>query len=370
VPRIDLIAEAERQMVICNACRYCEGYCAVFPAMELRTTFNASDLVYLANLCHDCRACLYACQYAPPHAFNVNVPQVLADIRTDTYADYTWPAIFAGIRSSMLATTLLVLACLVSLGGFVFSLGGKDVFVTPETGEGAFYRVVPYMAMVAPAIVILGYAVVVFCFGIVRFWRDTSSGSRGGLTLTTLLQALRDAFALRYMKGGGDGCNYPDERFSKSRRVFHHLTYYGFLLDLAATTIAAYYEHFLGWTAPYPLLSWPVVLGTVGGVMLLIGTSGLLWLKAKSDRQAAGRLMFRMDVIFLVMLNLTALSGLILLVMRETSAMAGLLILHLAIVAGLFLTLPYGKFAHAVYRTGALVRNAVEQAAPRRQSAH
>ena len=28
-----------RQMSICNACRYCEGYCAVFPAMELRRTF-------------------------------------------------------------------------------------------------------------------------------------------------------------------------------------------------------------------------------------------------------------------------------------------------------------------------------------------
>jgi citrate/tricarballylate utilization protein len=23
--------EARRQMEICNACRYCEGYCAVFP---------------------------------------------------------------------------------------------------------------------------------------------------------------------------------------------------------------------------------------------------------------------------------------------------------------------------------------------------
>ena len=27
-------AEADRQLTICNACRYCEGYCAVFPALE------------------------------------------------------------------------------------------------------------------------------------------------------------------------------------------------------------------------------------------------------------------------------------------------------------------------------------------------
>ena len=31
-------------MTICNACRYCEGLCAVFPAMEMRRTFAAGDL--------------------------------------------------------------------------------------------------------------------------------------------------------------------------------------------------------------------------------------------------------------------------------------------------------------------------------------
>ena len=31
--------EAARQMSVCNACRYCEGLCAVFPAMELRRDF-------------------------------------------------------------------------------------------------------------------------------------------------------------------------------------------------------------------------------------------------------------------------------------------------------------------------------------------
>ena len=38
--------EAARQLVICNACRYCEGYCAVFPAMELRTSFSPGDVLY------------------------------------------------------------------------------------------------------------------------------------------------------------------------------------------------------------------------------------------------------------------------------------------------------------------------------------
>jgi citrate/tricarballylate utilization protein len=41
-------AELARQMQICNACRYCEGFCAVFPAMTLRLQFdNKADLNYL-----------------------------------------------------------------------------------------------------------------------------------------------------------------------------------------------------------------------------------------------------------------------------------------------------------------------------------
>ena len=50
-------AEGDRIMQICNACRYCEGFCAVFPAMARRLTFSETDISYLANLCHNCGAC-------------------------------------------------------------------------------------------------------------------------------------------------------------------------------------------------------------------------------------------------------------------------------------------------------------------------
>src|SRR6218665_2344553 len=83
--------EVARQMQICNACRYCEGFCAVFPAMTRRLEFGKDDIHFLANLCHDCGACLHACQYAPPHEFAINVPRAMARVRVQTYADYAWP---------------------------------------------------------------------------------------------------------------------------------------------------------------------------------------------------------------------------------------------------------------------------------------
>jgi citrate/tricarballylate utilization protein len=228
-------------------------------------------------------------------------------------------------------------------------------------GEGAFYRVVPFVAMTLPPSLIALYGLAVFIAGAVRFWRETQGSLSDVVDLAALWRATKDAFGLAYMKGGGDGCNYPGESFSRSRMWFHHLVFYGFLLDFAATSVAACYDHFLGWLAPYPYLSWPVVLGRTGGVGLLVGTSGLLCLKSQSDRVPGAAPMRSIDLAFLWLLFLTSLTGMLLLVLRETAAMGTLLVIHLGVVAGLFITAPYGKFAHVVYRYAALVRYAIEQ---------
>jgi citrate/tricarballylate utilization protein len=124
--------------------------------------------------------------------------------------------------------------------------------------------------------------------------------------------------------------------------------------------VAAIYHNLLGKDAPYDYLSIPVVTGTVGGVLIVIGGVGLMWLKRQSDKDPAHEPMLAMDYAFLVLLLLTSLSGLALLVLRETAAAGTLLTVHLGIVAALFLALPYGKFAHVVYRYAALIRYHIE----------
>ena len=180
------------------------------------------------------------------------------------------------------------------------------------------------------------------------------------LNRRALARAVSDAFTLRYLDGDGHGCAYPGEVPSRIRQRYHHLTFYGFLLCGAATTAAAFYHHVLGWEAPYALVSVPVVLGTVGGAGLLIGPAGLLWIKMSRNPNLNSPTEAGMDVAFLVMLLLTSISGFLLLAWRESSAMGTWLALHLGWVAGLFLTLPYGKFVHGIYRSLALLRNAIE----------
>ena len=361
-----LLQQGEWFMRICNACRYCEGYCAVFPALERRLTFTESDLNYLANLCHHCGSCYDACQYAPPHEFALNFPKALTEIRGATYRKYAWPGFLAGLyHRNGLAVGVIAAA---SLAVFLFAVyvlvGPSVVFSAHSVAAGAFYAVVSHHAMVYTFGAVSLCVVTAFAVGLMRFWRDTGEPYGALLHPTALGRAANDILRLTNLDGGGEGCIYPEELPSLARRAFHHLTFYGFLFCFAATTVAAIYHYVFDWPAPYAFASAPVALGTVGGIGLLIGPMGQLWLKWKRDPVLSDPEQGGMDVGFLALLFLSSLTGLLLLLLRETPAMGLLLVAHLGAVLGLFLTMPYGKFAHAVYRSAALVRFAIEEARP------
>jgi citrate/tricarballylate utilization protein len=361
-----LLEQGEFFMRVCNACRYCEGYCAVFPALERRLTFGEGDLAYLANLCHNCGSCYDACQYAPPHEFDLNFPRALAVLRRQTYRKYAWPGFLAGLYERNGLAVGLVLAA--SLALFILAVtlaaGSSAMFSAHPDARGSFYAVLPHAAMVVPFSLVSLAVLAAFAVGLARFWRDTGERFGALLDLRAWARAAGDVARLTNLDGGGEGCVEPDRPPSGARRRFHHATFYGFLLCFASTTTAAVYHYVFGWHAPYALASLPVVLGTVGGVGLLVGPAGQLWLRSRRSPQMSDPAQGGMDVAFIVLLLLTSATGLLLLALRETAAMGTLLAVHLGGVLALFLTMPYGKFAHAVYRGAALLRFAIEDARP------
>ena len=357
-----ILEEADRLMTVCNSCRYCEGLCAVFPAMEMRRAFSDGDLNYLANLCHACGACYVDCQFSPPHEFNVNVPQTLAIARAESYAAYAWPRAFAGAFARNGVVISLIAA--LSVAAFIFGFAAahdRQVLFGIHTGAGAFYRLMPHNAMAALFAAAFVYAIVALVMGVRAFWRDI--GEPVGMTTDakSLWQAFRDAGELRYLDGGGVGCFNQGERPDDRRKLFHHLTFYGFMLCFAATCVATLYHYLLAREAPYAWWDLPVVLGTLGGIGLLIGPAGLLAAKWRRDPVLVDTQRYGMDAAFTMMLLLASLTGLALLIWRATPAMGPLLALHLGVVFALFITMPYGKFVHGIYRTVALVRYARER---------
>ena len=215
------------------------------------------------------------------------------------------------------------------------------------------------VAMFAPIFV---FAVFALGIGVRRFWIDISPGRASA---EAAAEAAKNALALTYLDGGhGQGCNEADDGYTLVRRRFHHVTFYGFMLCFASTCVATLYHYLLGLHAPYALTSLPVLLGTLGGIGLVVGPAGLLWLNLHRHPMRGDAAQKPMDRGFIALLLLTSATGLALLAWRDTGAMALLLATHLGVVMALFLALPYGKFAHGVFRSAALLKWAIEKRRP------
>jgi citrate/tricarballylate utilization protein len=354
-------AEVSRVMQICNACRYCEGFCAVFPAMTRRLEFGKSDIHYLANLCHNCGACLHACQYAPPHEFAVNVPRAMAKVRRETYAEYAWPAPLGALYKRNGLTLAVALAAALAL---FLALGAALQGSLWGAVGGSFYAIFPHNLLVGMFAPVFLFAILALAVGVVNFWKQEAPGRASGEALG---EAAGNVLRLKYLDGGhGEGCNNADDAFTQWRRRFHHLTFYGFMLCFAATSVATIYHYVMGWAAPYPLISLPKLLGTTGGVSLVVGTVGLFWLNLRRHPLQQDPDQQPMDRGFIALLFLTAASGMALMLSKGTAALPLTLCIHLGSVMALFATLPYGKFAHGVYRTAALLKWAIERRQPNR----
>ena len=366
--------EIARVMQICNACRYCEGFCAVFPAMTRRLDFGKADTHYLANLCHNCGSCLYACQYAPPHEFAVNVPQAMARVRVRTYQEYAWPASFGRLYERAGLTVALALAGGLAL--FLVLAVAMNGRLIHEPLAGNFYAIFPHNFLAALFSVVFLFAIVALGIGVTKFWREVSPSKSGDARdiasiaearMPATAEAVSDVARMRYLGGGhGEGCNDGDDQFTLWRRRFHQSTLYGFVLCFAATSVATLYHYLFDFHAPYPITSAPVVLGSLGGIGLVVGPLGLLRLNLKRDASRTDTSQNAMDRGFIMLLFLVSATGFALLVLRDTRLMALWLAIHLGTVMALFLTMPYGKFAHGIFRSAALLKFNIEKRMPNR----
>jgi citrate/tricarballylate utilization protein len=213
--------------------------------MELRRTFTNADLTYLANLCHNCSGCYYACQYAPPHEFALNIPQTFAQVRNESYAFYAWPKPLARLFERNGVVLGIVVAFSVA---FVILLTSSwrshYILYERHTGPGSFYQIISILTMTSVAMLAFGFSMLVMSIGFIRFWRDTGGKPEEHVTPEPLFQAASDILTLKNLGGGGEGCNDQNQSLSTMRRNYHHFLFYGFTLCTASTIVAGIYEHF------------------------------------------------------------------------------------------------------------------------------
>lgn len=352
--RIALLDEGARVATICNACRYCEGHCAVFPALERRTVFAETDLDRLAQLCHQCGACYAHCQYAAPHEFDVNVPVVMAKLRLSGYAKFARPTLLGqAFEHGLWFSVVSFVALLLFFVGGAIGINGADSLI--RLYPQGFYDFMPHVLMAGIFAVLALFVICVWVSSLSAYWRQLELPAFWHIQPATYWQALLSGMMLKNLDGGHErGCYEVSDEPSQWRRRSHHLVMYGFLLCFAATLTGTIYHYGFQYPAPYPWLSLPKLFGTVGGLMLITGCTGLGFANVRIRREIEvddGGLGHGL----LVLLFFTGLTGLMLPLLRDSVWMALMLCTHLASVAALFLNFACGKFVHGLYRLVALV---------------
>ncbi|MFK7858222.1 MAG: tricarballylate utilization 4Fe-4S protein TcuB [Granulosicoccus sp.] len=342
-------SEAVRQLGICNSFRYCEGYCGAFQALTRYREFDEPTVSHLANLCHNCRGCYYACQYTEPHEFALNIPALLANIRASNWEQHVKPQWLSRVMQKHIWPYVILTLIFVLL----FTL----VVAVPWASSEPFYASISHNVMVLVFAPLFIVPLASLALGVRSFWRSIGAST---LALQDLKEALMSAATMRQLNGGqGQGCNYEsDDLFTSWRRWAHQATMYGFLLCFASTSTATLYHYFLGLEAPYPLTSLPKLLGVSGGVLLSLGTAALAYLKSRANPELGSTARTASEYVFIVLLFLVSTTGLLLYGFSGTSLASASLIIHLSVVATFFIAIPYSKMAHGFFRLAALIREA------------
>jgi citrate/tricarballylate utilization protein len=349
--------DARFSLNICNACRYCENICPVFKAIELRRVFTENDIIYLSNLCHDCRGCYYACQYAPPHAFDINLPKTFGILRLETYKKY---------KNSNFSKKIIenphLFSTVIFLISFLFYTISSIIYTGKVSLKGlfeqniSFYGILPENFLIITMLIPFTISLAIYTKNLIDYCTYIEIKKGDFFKLSNHIRSLKSVILLEFLDGGRYGCNYPNEEYSFSRKIYHQFVLYGFTAMLIATAIAAFMGHILKIKPPYNFTSLPVIFGTVGGVLVLLGLIGIIYLRTKMDRIPYSENINSMDINFIIILLMAVLTGFLVLIFRSTIFMPILLIIHLSVVITFFIMLPFSKLQHAVFRYASIFK--------------
>ena len=343
-----LLDEAVRQYLICDSCRLCNAdLCPVFGTIEAGPRaepplISTKDVIFYANVCYDHRDCYYACPYVPPHEFNVDIPKLNREIRLNIYSELTF-----NLLKSIWGRIVLVLLFIPVIVMWV--LEAPHVFITYPI---SFYNVMPKIDIVISGLVVLVYLIVLAIYMILRY--NSMIGPVYRPKLSTLFGTIKDILVHNWFPD----MHYPSWYWSDTRFIYHILIFYGFTLDLIATIIGAIYEDVLHIPSPFPITNPAVITGAIGGVMIIIGAIIALYARYVSIKEQKFVQVGTIDMIFVITLLLTALTGLLVLSFRLINmimAMNIMLLVHLTFIYALFVIMPLtSTMPHIVLRAYSL----------------
>ncbi|MFC1970914.1 quinone-interacting membrane-bound oxidoreductase complex subunit QmoC [Chloroflexota bacterium] len=339
----------------CFQCGTCSVVCSLSPAEK---PFPRKEMIWVqwglkdrllkdpdVWLCHQCTDCSTRCPRGAKPG------DVLAAIRSYSIGYFSRPRFLAKAYSApQYLPALLAIPALLIFAFFWLATGNlafPEGIISPED-------LIPSSFAYTAMSVLFIFVFIVAGSGIYRFWKSISkfeispvpTTGGGGNWLKTSFSVLVDI--LKHSKF--DKCEE-----NKVSRYTHLAIFYGAILLLIATALSAIFHHFLGIYSPHLLTSPVKIAGNLGALLLLVGCL-LVIFRRLSSSDNVGKTAYA-DWFLIWVLFFTNLTGIATEVIRLADLAAAtywLYLVHLWLMFVFFISLPFSKAAHMIYRTVAL----------------
>ena len=386
----NVVAHGGEDLKKCFQCATCSVVCELstgskpFPRKEmiwaqwgLKDRLVADPNVWM---CHQCNDCSTRCPRG------ARPGDVLAALRHQVVEHYSVPKCLGRCANQIKYLPLMILIPVVLLFLAIFlrdpirSIGPLQGILTLLDHPGFYAELFPHWLLIGFFSSFLGLALLGAAAGLLRFWRamkaaDEASGSfapKQGI-VSSACSVLTSIFR--------------HDKFSKcqaqnSRRWAHLGAFYGFiaLFLVSVWAVIALYgiNPFIEGHAndlAYPFKQWNPwkIFANLGAIALIVGCVIAIINRRGDQKESSASTSF--DWLFVGLLLAVGVSGLLTEVLRliaepgtaghalEAAAPRGGLaytaytvyFVHLVLVFGLLIYLPYSKFAHILYRTVALI---------------
>lgn len=346
----------------CYQCATCGVVCPIspdnkpFPRKEMvAASWGLKEkLVGSADiwLCHNCGDCSTMCPRGAKPG------DVLAAIRSYAIQEYAQPKFLSKMANDpkKLPQLIGLSAVVIFVVGMILNILGLDMFHLIPGGDKIVHSHFVHHAMVDIIMIpTFFFAIGVFFLGLVRFVGDIHKDAMAnGKTnkpkidpkafIESLIRVIPEIFKHKKFAECGE---------NEERAVSHMMVFYGFVALFIVTNVFFFTLYVLQVHGPYSQLNPVKWLANVGGVALVIGATLMIKERmAKADQVSSYK-----DWYIIGLALALGVTGM-LTEMTRLGGAAGLsyfmYYIHLMAIWIFFITLPFTKFAHIVYRTVAM----------------
>jgi len=333
----------------CFQCATCSAVCelapkgAPFPRRQMVLGQWGLEDQLVADpalwLCHQCNDCTERC---PRDARPGDVMGVLRSLAIEALAAPRFLGEWVGNAGK--TWPLLLGIPILFWVGLLYAWHGLTIPEPPLV----YHEFVPHPSIYVVYTAASIWACVAFAIGGMRFWELSGRGAnRQGSFWSHLMPALIDIATHKKFASCGP---------AKPRRWGHFALLWGFVAAAVASGIIIIAMYGMGEELPLPQLHPAKLIGNLGAVLLVVG--GVILLRNRlEDAKGTGQTN-AFDAFFLVVVLVVVTTGVLSELGRlffEPALACSVYVVHLGAVLCLFLTAPYSKFAHLLYRTLAMV---------------